>query len=397
MINQLSIKTMKKKYILLALIIGNFAYMPAFANGWGKNKRSDKVESLSISPTLNVNNASKSLCTQTTFDDFLKPATCYQSNQVISASEAIHLKSFRQLMTLAGSGQDIGSFISDHLATLASKNTNQYINNGIQKIPFFAQTNLNLDFSSQSSSSLSLDSFMNLRSESDESGYLNNILFSQARIAANTGSDTTTNFGLGYRAIADKDKLVGINGFWDYRIVEYGPSHSRWGIGAELGWKDFLITNNWYIAGTGVHSVTIDGSQYDERVVPGWDVELAYRLPSNPNISIGLKAYRWDYKKTNDVDGVEGSLSWQATPHLAIKTWATTSIAAYPTIENTYLDDDNLRVGIGFTWSQTPVTFKKRDYRRNLSTQMTQPVKRTYEVLLERYSSGSGFINRASG
>ena len=134
----ISIKTMKKKYILLALIIGNCACMPAFANGWGKFERSDKVESLSISPTLNVNNASKSLCTQTTFDDFLKPATCYQSNQVISASEAIHLKSFRQLMTLAGSGQDIGSFISDHFATLASKNTNQYINNGIQKIPFFA-------------------------------------------------------------------------------------------------------------------------------------------------------------------------------------------------------------------------------------------------------------------
>ena len=120
---------MKKRYILFALIIGNCVYMPAFANGWGKNKRSDNVESLSISPTPNVKNASKLPCTQTSFDDFLKPATCYQSNQAISASEAIHLKSFRQLMTLAGSGQDIGSFISDHLAILASKNTNQYINN----------------------------------------------------------------------------------------------------------------------------------------------------------------------------------------------------------------------------------------------------------------------------
>ena len=111
------------------------------------------------------------------------------------------------------------------------------------------------------------------------------------------------------------------------------------------------------------------------------------------------QAYRWDYQKSNDVDGVEGSVSWQATPHLAFNTWASTNVAAYPTTENSHLDDDNLRVGLGFTWSKRPVVFIKQDYRRNLSTQMTQPVRRTYEVLLERYNSdsGSGFINRASG
>ena len=388
---------MKKSYLLFALIMGNAISMPALANGWGKNKKSDRIDPLVISSPLDSHSISKSHCTQDSFESFLDPTTCYRSNRVLSGNEAIHLRTFNEAMSFAGGSKDFGSFFSNKLVSFAANKSNQFINKTIQDVPFFAQTNINLDFSSESSSSLSLDSFMNLRSEFDESGFLNNILFSQARIAAYTDSDTTTNLGIGYRKIIDSDKLVGLNGFWDYRMVGYGPSHSRWGIGAEFGWKDLSITNNWYIAGTGVHSVTIDGSQYQERVVPGWDVEAAYRLPSNPNISLALKAYRWDYQKTNDVDGAEGSVSWQATPHLAIKTWASTNIAAYPTTENANLDNDNLRVGLGFNWSHRPVVFKKQDYRRNLSTQMTQPVRRTYDVLLERYSSGSGFINRASG
>ena len=32
----------------------------------------------------------------------------------------------------------------------------------------------------------------------------------------------------------------------------------------------------------------------------------------------------------------------------------------------------------------SPVTFGKKDYKKNMITQMTQPVKREYDVLLER-------------
>ena len=42
-----------------------------------------------------------------------------------------------------------------------------------------------------------------------------------------------------------------------------------------------------------------------------------------------------------------------------------------------------------------PVIFAKTDYKKNMVTQMTQPVKRKYDVLLER-SSGT-FQNRAKG
>ena len=43
----------------------------------------------------------------------------------------------------------------------------------------------------------------------------------------------------------------------------------------------------------------------------------------------------------------------------------------------------------------SPVKFEKANYKQNMITQMTQPVKRKYDVLLER-SSGS-FTNRAKG
>ncbi len=37
------------------------------------------------------------------------------------------------------------------------------------------------------------------------------------------------------------------------------------------------------------------------------------------------------------------------------------------------------------------------EVKENLVTQMTQPVRRRYDVLLERYSSDSGFTNRVGG
>ena len=44
--------------------------------------------------------------------------------------------------------------------------------------------------------------------------------------------------------------------------------------------------------------------------------------------------------------------------------------------------------------------FEKANYKKNMITQMTQPVKRKYDVLLERAAtdgSGVAFQNRAKG
>jgi len=45
----------------------------------------------------------------------------------------------------------------------------------------------------------------------------------------------------------------------------------------------------------------------------------------------------------------------------------------------------------------SPVTFGKKDYKKNMITQMTQPVKREYNVLLERYASGTSFTSKVGG
>jgi len=41
-----------------------------------------------------------------------------------------------------------------------------------------------------------------------------------------------------------------------------------------------------------------------------------------------------------------------------------------------------------------PVKFAKKDYKKNMITQMTQPVKRKYDVLLERYGATDGWTAR---
>ena len=42
-----------------------------------------------------------------------------------------------------------------------------------------------------------------------------------------------------------------------------------------------------------------------------------------------------------------------------------------------------------------PVKFEKSNYKKNMITQMTQPVKRKYDVLLER-SGGENFTERVN-
>ena len=43
-----------------------------------------------------------------------------------------------------------------------------------------------------------------------------------------------------------------------------------------------------------------------------------------------------------------------------------------------------------------PVKFKKSNYKKNMITQMTQPVKRKYDLLLERHGVEAAFTVRIS-
>jgi len=111
-----------------------------------------------------------------------------------------------------------------------------------------------------------------------------------------------------------------------------------------------------------------------------------------------VRGFNWDYKYRSDNSGLEGSVSWQATPHVGLKAYVSNEISAASTTVNTSLPGtDETFFGLRMNITGSPVIFSKKDYKKNIIIQMTQPVKRKYDVLLERYSSSSTFVNRVGG
>jgi len=275
---------------------------------------------------------------------------------------------------------------------------NSTANGQIQKIPFFAQTTVNISGGTESDTSFSVNSLMKLGElAKDDEGDIQTFAFSQARFVTSTNSDgSTTNLGLGLRHRPNDVSMVGANAFFDYRMTDYSDAHSRLGLGGEYFWKDFEFRNNWYMSITDEKDVTVKGVSYKERVVPGWDVEFGYRLPNNPELAFFVRGFNWDYKHTQDNSGLEGSISWQASPHVGLEAWVSNEISAASTKLNSKLPGtDETSFGLRMNLTGSPVIFSKKDYKKNMITQMTQPVKRKYDVLLER-SSGT-FQNRAKG
>jgi hypothetical protein len=275
---------------------------------------------------------------------------------------------------------------------------NSTANSGIQSIPFFAQTSVNISGGTESDTSFSLNSLMKLSElAQDDEGDIKTLAFSQARFATATNANgSTTNLGLGIRHRPNDVSMLGANAFWDYRMSDYSDAHSRLGLGGEYLWKDFEFRNNWYMAITDEKAVTVKGVNYKEKVVDGWDVEIGYRLPNNPELALFVRGFNWDYEHTQDNSGLEGAVSWQANPHLGLEAWVSNEISAASTVLNSKLPGtDETFFGLRMNLTGSPVIFGKQDYKKNMITQMTQPVKRRYDVLLER-STGT-FQNRAKG
>ena len=309
---------------------------------------------------------------------------------------------FVPLMNYGSEGSDyINIMASDAKRLLVDKGfdfVNSTANSEIQRIPFFAQTTVNVSGGTESDTSFSFNSLMKLaKLAKDDEGELKALAFSQARYATATNAEGSTfNLGLGIRNRPDDVSMVGANVFLDYRITDYSDAHSRLGLGGEYLWKDFEFRNNWYIAITEEKDVTINGNSYKERVVPGWDLEVGYRLPNNPELAFFVRGFNWEYKHTQDNSGLEGAVSWQATPHVGLEVFVSNEISAASTTTNTNLPGiDETFFGLRMNITGNPVKFEKSNYKKNMISQMSQPVKRKYDVLLER--SGGTFTNRAKG
>jgi len=275
---------------------------------------------------------------------------------------------------------------------------NSTANSQIRKIPFFAQTSVNISGGTESDTSFSLNSLMKLGVlAKDDQGDVKTLAFSQARYSNATNAEgSTTNLGLGLRHRPNDVSMIGANAFWDYRMTSYSDAHSRLGLGGEYLWKDFEFRNNWYMAITDEKDINVKGTSYKERVLDGWDVELGYRLPNYPQLAFLIRGFNWDYHHTQDNSGLEGSVNWQATPNVALTAYVSNEVSAASTTANADLPGtDETFFGLRMNITGNPVIFGKRTYKKNIITQMTQPVKRKFDVLLER-SSGT-FQNRAKG
>ena len=60
-------------------------------------------------------------------------------------------------------------------------------------------------------------------------------------------------------------------------MTDYSTAHSRFGLKGEYIWKNFKLSNTYYIAMTNKKTMNIDGTEYTERIVPGWDAAVGYR------------------------------------------------------------------------------------------------------------------------
>lgn len=292
---------------------------------------------------------------------------------------------------LNGNGVDLGGLIQSELTRTLISSGVSYANKQIKKIPFFAQTTLGLDAATSSDFTGYLDSFMRLKTLGyDTEGDPLGLMFSQARVTLETSAQPQVNVGLGSRFRLGDEAMVGLNGFWDLRTTNYSTAYTRWGIGAEGFWKSFELRNNWYINGSADKNITINNIDYVERVVPGWDVEVGYRIPSYPQLAMFVRGFNWDYQDHSDNSGIEGSVNWQATPHANLELWVSNEIPAYPTDSNESIGNQpGPYFGARVRLTGRPVVFKKNQTKQNLLTQMTQPVRRRYEVLLERVKKPS--------
>jgi len=375
----------RKKLILAIVSTGLLgAVIPPSHSNPNFEKESNYINNVDI---LTKNNNSDTYLPKDKLDKYIIKGATYSTKFIPLINDGADSSEYTNLM--ANDGKRL-------LVDAGFDFVNSSANSGIQSIPFFAQTSVNISGGTESDTSFSLNSLMKLGELAvDDEGDIKTLAFSQARFATATNSaGATTNLGLGFRHRPNDVSMLGANAFWDYRMTDYSDAHSRLGLGGEYLWKDFEFRNNWYMAITDEKDVTVKGVSYKERVVDGWDVEIGYRLPNNPELALFVRGFNWDYKYTQDNSGLEGAVSWQSTPYVGLEAWVSNEISAVSTTLNSKLPKtDETFFGLRMNLTGSPVIFGKKDYKKNMITQMTQPVKRKYNVLLER--STGNFQNRA--
>ena len=146
---------------------------------------------------------------------------------------------------------------------------------------------------------------------------IKNTWFTQGSVFVNAGR-ATLNLGLGYRHLAEGDKLLlGVNTFYDQ---EYPYRHGRASLGLEARTTVGEINFNRYWATTGWQAGQND---LDEHALGGLDLEIGIPLPYMNWATFYARAFKWHSVIKGEKDSIGSDLSFRAEvpviPGLAIE------------------------------------------------------------------------------
>jgi len=146
---------------------------------------------------------------------------------------------------------------------------------------------------------------------------IKNTWFTQGSVFVNAGR-ATLNLGLGYRHLAEGDKLLlGVNTFYDQ---EYPYRHGRASLGLEARTTVGEINFNRYWATT---SWQLGENSLDEHALGGLDLEIGIPLPYMNWATFYARAFKWHSVIKGEKDSIGSDLSFRAEvpviPGLAIE------------------------------------------------------------------------------
>ena len=77
--------------------------------------------------------------------------------------------------------------------------------------------------------------------------------------------------------------------------------------------------------------------------------------------TVSAAIIRESYEQTCLNTGVQGKVSYQMTPHVRLDSWISNEVPANQTQTNGELDNDDITIGLNFTLTANPVTYKKNN------------------------------------
>lgn len=141
------------------------------------------------------------------------------------------------------------------------------------------------------------------------------VVFAQGRLSNQSDIGTTANVGIGYRYITNNDTtMYGANTFFDYGFKE---KHERMGFGLEYLHNESELRANIYKGLSGAREVDTTNHIF-EKVVDGYDVEYASTFKNAAYAKAYINAYHWNFKHTDDSNGVRMGAQVQLTPRVSV-------------------------------------------------------------------------------